>query len=63
MNNDTRLTSNQWYELLNEPLIILDFDGWDRKNLHYSWDEELITREEYAQRLCKSTIAPKGWNK
>lgn len=29
--------------------------GWDRKNYDYSWNEELITLEEYKNRCNRST--------
>lgn len=35
--------------------MVLDPDGWDRKNFDYSWNEELITLGEYKERLSKST--------
>lgn len=34
---------------------VLDPDGWDRKNYDYSWNEELITLEEYKNRCNRST--------
>lgn len=36
---------------------VLDPDGWDRKNYDYSWNEELITLEEYKNR-CKEYLPP-----
>ena len=54
-------TSKDW--LSDIPLgrrpIILDPDGWDRKNYNYSFNEELISKEEFFQRLCKSTVGLK----
>lgn len=47
-------TSAQWQSLYPYPMV-LDPDGWDRKNFDYSWNEELITLEEYKERLSKST--------
>jgi len=48
------------YSWLNEPeyknLIILDPDGFDRKNLEESMTE-LITREEFNQRVSLSTVS------
>ena len=35
---------------------IIDYDGWDRKNYDYSFNEEKITREEFERRLMGSTI-------
>jgi hypothetical protein len=51
-------TSKEWYELVpkEHELIILDPDGWDRKNYDYSYNEELITKEEFKKRVSSSTI-------
>ena len=51
-------TSEQWAtELLPQMKIkILDHDGWDRNNFQYSWQQELITKEEFEKRLCSCTI-------
>ncbi len=51
-------TSKEWYDLVykEHKLLILDPDGWDRKNYEYSFNEELITKEEFKQRVSKSTI-------
>ena len=47
-------TSAEWAEQAN--VIVLDPDGWDRKNFKYSFGEELITMDEFNIRLMKSTI-------
>ena len=47
-------TSAQWQSLYPYPKV-LDPDGWDRKNYDYSWNEELITLEEYNIRVSNST--------
>lgn len=47
-------TSKEWQEL-NPNIVVLDPDGWDRSNFQYSWNEELITFEEYQKRLFQST--------
>lgn len=49
---------------LKEPewkgIVVLDPDGWDRRNFKVSW-AELITREEFENRVCHSTcIWPRG---
>ena len=55
MNNQMELkTSAEWAEHQN--IIVLDPDGWDRKNFKYSFGEELITLEEFNKRLMHSTI-------
>lgn len=47
-------TSEEWNKLYN--IKILDADGWDRKNFQYSWYEEKITKEEFKDRVLRSTI-------
>lgn len=51
-------TSQEWYDLLpeTEKPIILDADGWDRKNFNYSWNIEKITEEEFNKRLMFCTV-------
>lgn len=49
-------TSAQWYHQRdNQRVILLDPDGWDRKNFDHSWTEERVTKEEYERRLGLST--------
>ena len=50
-------TSEQWSRRLLEQVgeIILDPDGWDRKNYHQSFNVELITFDEFMVRVSKST--------
>jgi hypothetical protein len=48
-------TSEDWQKLFNT-IIVLDPDGWDRKNFKYSWYEEKITEDEYFKRRDNSTI-------
>lgn len=47
-------TSKEW-QLLKPNTIVIDPDGWDRSNYQFSWYDELITEEEYEQRLSRST--------
>lgn len=50
--------SQQWYEELQAlypDFIVMDPDGWDRRNYQYSWHEELITNEEFEKRVGRST--------
>ena len=47
-------TSEEW-QILKPNIIVFDPDGWDRRNYQFSWCEELITEEEYEQRLSRST--------
>ncbi len=42
-------------ELMPEKITILDPDGWDRSNYDYSFNKELITKEEFDRRLMWST--------
>jgi len=46
-------TSSEWEEECK--VIVLDPDGWDRENYHFSWFEEKITKEEFERRLMFST--------
>lgn len=46
-------TSDQWQ--LRCKTIVMDPDGWDRKNYYYSWNVEKITRKEFEKRLIVST--------
>ena len=55
---ETLRTSKEWYENLRGfySIQIMDYDGWDRNNFGYSFNEELITSEEFDRRLEISTI-------
>lgn len=48
--------SSEWYELDRDKYVILDPDGWDRRNYQYSFYEEKITKEEYNSRVFMSTL-------
>lgn len=54
-------TSQEWYNEIPKEyeLIILDPDGWDRTNYEYSFNEELISKEEFMNRVSYSTIQAK----
>lgn len=47
-------TSEEWQKECT--IIILDPDGWDRKNYNYSWYEEKITRLQFENRMTYSTV-------
>lgn len=51
----TKRTPDEW---LRRPayagLVILDPDGWDRKNFEASW-AEAITEQEFTRRMLMST--------
>ena len=51
-------TSKEWYDLVPSEyrLEILDPDGWDRRNFKFSFYEELITKDEFKNRVLSSTI-------
>jgi hypothetical protein len=49
-------TSEDWKQELYPNLVIIDPDGWDRSNYEYSFCEEKITKEEFEQRLMRSTV-------
>lgn len=50
-------TSKDWYaEIPSEfGFVIMDPDGWNRKNYEFSFNEELITKKEFFFRVLKST--------
>jgi len=50
-------TSKEWEELVPKrfKLQILDPDGWDRSNYEFSFHEELITWEQFRNRMSYST--------
>jgi len=50
--------SSEWIKEYN--IKILDPDGWDRKNYDYSFNKEKITRQEFEQRLVRSTVRGRG---
>lgn len=49
-------TSNEWKRQLYPNSHIIDFDGFDRSNLQYSFYEELITQEQFEQRFVECTV-------
>ena len=51
-------TSKEWYESIpkEKSFKIYDPDGWDRSNYEYSFNEELITKEDFLKRVFMSTI-------
>ena len=55
--SDELRASNQWAVRLldNTGKIILDPDGWDRKNYEQSFNVELITFDEFMRRVERST--------
>lgn len=55
-------TSAEWYKNLQKhyDITIMDYDGWDRNNFHYSFYEEKITCEEFDRRLEISTLLVKN---
>ena len=50
-------TSEKWAVIHKELTgqIVMDPDGWDRKNYPYAWHKEEITHEEFMSRLSNST--------
>lgn len=60
---DQLKTSEDWMQKYIDDFQILDKDGWDRKNIKYSWYEELITEAEFKRRVGESTcrfMTPRG---
>jgi ribosomal protein RSM22 (predicted rRNA methylase) len=52
-------TSDKWLEELHPGSKILDPDGWDRRNLQYSYYEEEISEQEFNHRFMMSTVGLK----
>ena len=52
--SDILKTSEEWQQIHPDPMV-MDPDGWDRKNYQFSWFEELITEGEYFVRRLSST--------
>ena len=50
-------TSAEWQKEFT--YIVMDPDGWDRKNFEYSWNKEEITKQEFEKRAIKSTCKGK----
>jgi hypothetical protein len=50
-------TSKDWYAEILQGLgfCLMDPDGWDRKNYEFSFNEELISKEEFVKRIMYST--------
>jgi hypothetical protein len=53
----TLKTSEAWHTQLNPKTVIMDPDGWDRRNFETSFYQEKISKEEYQTRLSKSTTS------
>lgn len=56
---NTRLTSDQWHEYLNNSnkyhvTIIEHPAGWNPHNFQYEWYKEKISQEEFMDRLSRS---------
>lgn len=57
---EPKLTSHDWNWLVfGGDVVVLDPDGWDRKNYKYSWYEERITIKEFRGRVMLSTVQMK----
>lgn len=54
--DEAKQTSKQWYKYYNRTvgLIIATFDGWG-KDLKKSFEKELVTQDEFLDKLKKST--------
>ena len=50
-------TSENWYEEMPKETrpVIMDPDGWDRRNYQYSFYEEEITQSEFVGRFMMPT--------
>jgi len=62
MSEEIKKTSEEWFKEQNKVIRILDPDGWDRSNYQFSFYEELITKDEFQERLFRSTCEIIGTN-
>jgi len=51
-------TSQDWEQILTENynITITEHTGWDMDNLTYSYQIELVSREQYLERLANSVM-------
>ncbi len=49
-------SSEEWQREFKDKILVLDPDGWDRKNFEYSWKKEKISLAEFKKRCEKSTL-------
>lgn len=51
-------TSQNWERRVPKEvgLTIRDHDGWDRTDFQHSFNQEMITKDEFIERVEKSTI-------
>lgn len=51
-------TAKDWFSDIHEPynVTVYDYDGFNRENFVYSWNEELISKTEYLNRICECTV-------
>ena len=59
-------TSQEWQDIIKDFIVVLDPDGWDRKNFDKSWQEK-ISYDEFMSRLsistCKFDLKGLSWKK
>ena len=60
MRGEPLKTSEAWKTLLFPVSEIWDYDGWDRANLKYSFEQELITSIEF---ICRMQLSTCRWNR
>lgn len=58
--NGTFLTAEEWKQLLYPDVQILDYDGFDRSDLDYSFTKRRMGQNEFKQRMAQCTILTKG---
>jgi hypothetical protein len=52
-------TSEQWKQELFPKVTILDYDGYDRENIQFSFFEEKVTKDEFLDRFTSCTVITK----
>lgn len=58
MSEEEKKPAADWFMELhhNKGVVILNPDGFDRSNFHYSFNEEPLTKKEYLLKLAECTI-------
>ena len=49
-------TSKEWKDELYPTVTILNPDGWNRSALEWSYNVEMVTKDEFLERFFRSTI-------
>ena len=58
---EEKKSAAEWHEELNPDVTVYDYDGFDRSNFVFSWNEEQLTKVEYNDKLMMCTISWNAW--